>query len=293
MQIFQTEQHKIIQADCIEALQTQVLDNSVDLIFADPPYNIGKDFNGLADKWKTEESYLEWCYQWLDLCIAKLKNNGSMYVMTATQFMPFFDIYLRKKLNIISRIVWYYDSSGVQARSKYGSLYEPILFCVKDEKNYTFNSDAILVDAKTGSKRKLIDYRKNPPQPYNSEKVAGNVWEFPRVRYRMLEYENHPTQKPIALLERIIKASSNESDLVLDPFSGTFTTCAVAKTLNRQSIGIELQEDYIKIGLRRLDLQEEYQGERLVKELKSYEKPSNEFALKLFEPNGTSIYGNH
>jgi site-specific DNA-methyltransferase (adenine-specific) len=293
MQIFQDQQHKIIQADCIEALQTQILDNSVDLIFGDPPYNIGKNFNGLADKWETEESYLAWCYQWLDLCVSKLKDNGSMYVMTATQFMPFFDIYLRKKLNIISRIVWYYDSSGVQAKNKYGSLYEPILFCAKDEKNYTFNSEAILVDAKTGSKRKLIDNRKNPPQPYNTEKVAGNVWEFPRVRYRMPEYENHPTQKPIVLLERIIKASSNENDLILDPFSGTFTTSSVAKMLNRKSIGIELQEEYVKIGLRRLGLQEEYKGEKLLKELKTYQKPINEFALKLFEPDGTGIYGSN
>lgn len=273
MQIFQNQEHKIIHGDCLSALQTQICDNTVDLIFADPPYNIGKNFNGLADKWETEESYLAWCYQWLDLCISKLKDNGSMYVMTATQFMPFFDIYLRKKLSIISRIVWYYDSSGVQAKKKYGSLYEPILFCVKDEKNYTFNSEAILVEAKTGSQRKLMDYRKNPPQPYSSEKVAGNVWEIPRVRYRMPEYENHPTQKPTALLERIIKASSNENDVVLDPFSGTFTTCAVAQTLNRRSIGIEIQEEYVKIGLRRLQLAEDFKGEKLQKEIRTFETP--------------------
>ena len=76
----------------------------------------------------------------------------------------------------------------------------------------------------------------------------------------MDEYENHPTQKPIALLERIIKASSKVGDVVLDPFSGTFTTSYVAKTLGRQSIGIELQEEYIKIGLRRLELATEYKG---------------------------------
>ena len=124
--------------------------------------------------------------------------------------------------------------------------------------------------AKTGAKRKLIDYRKNPPQPYNSEKVPGNVWDFARVRYRMEEYENHPTQKPIALLERIIKASSNVGDLVLDPFSGTFTTSYVAKTLGRRSIGIELQEEYVKIGLRRLDLASEYKGTILEKVNKVY-----------------------
>ncbi|MFZ2970275.1 MAG: DNA methyltransferase, partial [Minisyncoccia bacterium] len=132
-------------------------------------------------------------------------------------------------------------------------------------------AEEILVEAKTGAKRKLIDYRKNPPQVYNSEKVPGNVWEFSRVRYRMDEYEDHPTQKPIALLERIIKASSNENDLVLDPFSGTFTTSFVAKQLGRHSIGIELQEDYVKIGLRRLEIQNEYNGEKLVREPRSFE----------------------
>lgn len=263
--------HRIIMGDVIDALGN-IEDFSIDLIFADPPYNIGKNFNGCKDKWKKDEDYLNWCYKWLNLCIKKLKQNGSFYVMTSTQFMPFFDIYLRNKINILSRIVWHYDSSGVQAKKYYGSLYEPILFCVKDKNNYTFNAKDILVNAKTGSQRKLIDYRKNPPKIYNSEKVPGNVWEFPRVRYRMDEYENHPTQKPIALLERIIKASSNKGDLILDPFSGTFTTSYVAKQLDRRSIGIELQEDYIKIGLRRLELQSEYNGEKLFKELRSFEK---------------------
>jgi site-specific DNA-methyltransferase (adenine-specific) len=241
------------------------------LIFVDPPYNIGKNFNGHKDKWATDEDYLNWCYKWIDLCIRKLKSNGSMYIMTSTQFMPFFDIFIRKKMTILSRLVWYYDSSGVQAKNYFGSMYEPILFCVKNPETYTFNADEILIEAKTGAKRRLIDYRKNPPQVYNSEKVPGNVWEFARVRYRMDEYENHPTQKPIALLERIIRASSNVGDTVLDPFSGTFTTSFVAKQLNRKSIGIELQEDYVKIGLRRLQLVDEYNGEKLQKEVRTFE----------------------
>jgi adenine-specific DNA-methyltransferase len=209
--------------------------------------------------------------------------------------MPFFDIYLRKSLTVLSRIVWYYDSSGVQAKQYYGSMYEPILFCVRDKNNYTFNSEDILVEAKTGAKRKLIDYRKNPPQIYNSMKVPGNVWEFARVRYRMDEYENHPTQKPLALLERIIKASSNPGDLVLDPFSGTFTTSFVAKELGRDSIGIELQEDYVKIGLRRLKLSNEYKGEQLQKEIRTFEtdKLASVNNLTLFEPHGTYIHRKH
>jgi len=192
--------------------------------------------------------------------------------MTATQNMPFFDIFLRKRLTILSRIVWSYDSSGVQARNYYGSLYEPILFGVKNHDNYTFNADDILVEARTGATRKLIDYRKSVPTMYNSKKVPGNVWNIPRVRYRMDEYENHPTQKPTALLDRIIRASSNPGDLVLDPFSGTFTTSSVAQALGRESIGIEADEEYVKIGLRRLEIQETYNGEILRREPKTYEQ---------------------
>jgi site-specific DNA-methyltransferase (adenine-specific) len=295
MEVFECKNNKIIHGDSLDILSVEVPNSSVDLIFVDPPYNIGKNFNGHKDKWATDDDYLNWCYKWIDLCIKKLKYNGSMYIMTSTQFMPFFDIFIRKRMTILSRLVWYYDSSGVQAKNYYGSMYEPILFCVKNPDSYTFNSDEILVEAKTGAKRKLIDYRKNPPQIYSSEKVPGNVWEFARVRYRMDEYENHPTQKPIALLERIIKASSNVGDLVLDPFSGTFTTSFVAKQLGRKSIGIELQEEYVKIGLRRLEIANEYKGEKLQKALRTFEnktvKPHTP-SLNLFDeqPNGTYIY---
>lgn len=261
--IFQNKLTKIIWGEAIEVLNQYVEDESVDLIFVDPPYNIGKKFANFLDQWSSEENYVEWCYQWLDLCINKLKKNGSIYVMSSTQAMPYLDLYLRKKITVLSRIVWYYDSSGVQAKKYYGSLWEPILFCVKDKNNYKFNSEDILVEAKTGSKRKLIDYRGDQPKPYNDQKVPGNVWNFSRVRYRMPEYEEHPSQKPEILLERIIKASSTPGDLILDPFAGTFTTCAVAQKLNRKSIGIEMQEEYIKIGLRRLGIASEYKGEIL------------------------------
>jgi site-specific DNA-methyltransferase (adenine-specific) len=275
--------HIIYNGDAIQVLESKIEDKSIDLIFVDPPYNIGKDFNGRKDKWNTDQEYLDWCFQWIDLCLKKLKDNGSFYVMTSTQFISYFDLYLRDKISILSRIVWSYDSSGVQAKNYFGSMYEPILFCVKDTKNYTFNSDDILVEAKTGAKRKLIDYRKNPPQPYNTEKVPGNVWDFPRVRYRMAEYENHPTQKPIALLERIIKASSNEGDIVLDPFSGTFTTSFVAKSLNRKSIGIEIDEDFTKIGIRRVLEETFLNGEYLRPEPKTYQI-KNPAQQTLFEP---------
>lgn len=272
MKIFKKNGHAVIWGDALEALKSDIEDKSVDLIFADPPYNIGKNFNGWKDRWPSEEAYLSWCYQWLELCILKLKPTGSLYVMTATQNMPFFDIFLRKRLTIMSRIIWAYDSSGVQAKKYFGSLYEPILFCVMNSQQYTFNANDILVEARTGAKRKLIDYRKPIPTVYNSKKVPGNVWSIPRVRYRMEEYENHPTQKPTALLDRIVRASSNPGDLVLDPFSGTFTTSYIAQMLGRNSIGIETDEEYIKIGLRRLAIQETYNGDILRRELKTFEQ---------------------
>lgn len=277
---FSNDRGSIYHGDAIEVLSS-IPDESVDLIFVDPPYNIGKNFAGRKDKWATDEEYLDWCYQWIKLCIQKMKPNGSLYLMTSTQFMPYFDLFVRDKVTILSRLIWAYDSSGVQAKKYFGSMYEPILYCVKNKNNYTFNAADIMVEAKTGSKRKLIDYRKNPPQPYKSEKVPGNVWNFARVRYRMEEYENHPTQKPTSLLERIIKASSNEGDVVLDPFSGTFTTCYVAQKLNRHFIGIEIQEDYFKIGLRRLEIAHKYKGEFLEKEKKTYEVKARKSELEI------------
>ncbi len=225
---------------------------SIDLIFLDPPYNIGKRFASFHDKWPSDAAYLKWCTSWLSECLRVLAPSGSLYLMGSTQAMPYLDLWLRERVEILGRIVWAYDSSGAQARRHFGSLYEPILHCVVDRKRYTFNADDILVEAKTGARRKLIDYRKPTPAVYNSQKVPGNVWQFPRVRYRMPEYERHPSQKPEALLRRIIAASSNPGELVLDPFAGTFTTGAVALALGRRFIGIEREREYVEIGLRRL-----------------------------------------
>jgi site-specific DNA-methyltransferase (adenine-specific) len=259
----------IFHGDCLEVLPG-LPDGSVDLVFADPPYNIGKRFAGFTDSWPSDAEYAAWCHKWLTQCIRILKPKGSLYVMTSTEAMPRLDLWLRDRMTVLSRIVWHYDSSGVQAKKYFGSLYEPILFCVKDAANYSFNVSDIEVEARTGAVRKLIDYRKDIPAPYKTTKVPGNTWYIPRVRYRMPEYEDHPSQKPEALLERIIKASSNPKEVVLDPFGGTFTTCAVAQRLGRRSIGIESQEEYVSIGLRRLGIGTQFNGEELRPLDKSY-----------------------
>ncbi|MBK5227256.1 MAG: adenine-specific DNA-methyltransferase [Actinobacteria bacterium] len=279
------DDHHVWHGDAMRVLD-QVPDGSCALIFADPPYNIGKRFKDFHDRWKDDASYAEWCKTWLDVCIRKLTSNGTLYVMSSTQNLPYLDIYLRERLTILSRIVWHYDSSGVQARKYFGSLWEPILHCVNDRKDYVFNADDIKVEAKTGAKRKLIDYRKDVPTVYSSEKVPGNAWYIPRVRYRMAEFEDHPSQKPEALLERIIRASSNEGDLVLDPFAGTFTTSAVAQRLGRRSIGIERAEDYVGVGLRRLGLATELNG-KLLKPIKKSTTRRNGIASGTVETEAT------
>lgn len=254
-----------ILGDSLTVLK-KMKDKSIQLIFADAPYNIGKNFGNNIDKWETVQNYVEWCKLWIEECMRVLSDTGTMYLMTATQHMPYLDVFVSEKYNVLCRIIWTYDSSGVQSKKMYGSLYEPILMMNKSKKfAYTFNFDDILVEAKTGARRKLIDYRKNPPQPYNTEKVPGNVWDFSRVRFKMDEYENHPTQKPESLMERIIKASSNQGDLVLDPFSGSFTTSAVGTRLGRVCVGIDLNEEYYEIGLRRTGIATERNGKSLRK----------------------------
>ncbi len=265
--LLSNENSMVILGNSLEILK-DIKSKSVDLIFADPPYNIGKNFGNNDDIWENVDSYVDWCKVWIDECFRILKDTGTMYFMSATQHMPYLDIYVSQKYNVLSRIVWTYDSSGVQSKRVFGSLYEPILMVNKSKSSpYTFNSEDILIEAKTGATRKLIDYRKDPPQPYNNKKIPGNVWNYSRVRFRMSEYENHPTQKPEALLERIILASSNPGDIVLDPFSGSFTTSAVAVRLGRKAVGIDLNEEYFRVGIRRTNISDEFEGIDLSKQI--------------------------
>lgn len=273
----------VIFNDCIDTLNC-MKDKSVDLIFADPPYNLGKDFGNDSDSWTDRKKYLDWCYTWIDECFRVLKDNGTFYMMNSTQNIPYISIYLQEHYYIVNDIVWAYDSSGVQSKKKYGSLYEPIIMATKSGKaKYTFNYQDILVEAKTGAKRGLIDYRKNPPQPYNTEKVPGNVWEFSRVRFKMEEYENHPSQKPEVLLERIIKASSNAGEIVLDPFGGSFSTAAVATRLGRKAISMDINREYFKIGIRRTGIADVYNGEVLQKDKSRKTKNTSKKDYKILQ----------
>lgn len=100
-----TKEHRLILGDSLKVLDL-IPDESIDLVFADPPYNIGKKFGEFVDRWSSDEDYAKWCEQWLEKVLKKLKPNGSMYIMSSTQCIPYLDIFLRKRISILSRIVW-------------------------------------------------------------------------------------------------------------------------------------------------------------------------------------------
>lgn len=222
-----------------------VPDNTVDLIIADPPYNIGKDYGNKTDKQSTN-SYLTFIKKFIYQSQRILKKNGSMFIYTGKQYYPYWYIEVERYMKIVNQIIWRYDSSSVQTKNKYGGIYEPILYAAMNNKKRTFNKEYCMVEAKTGSQRKLIDYRKNPPQLYNTQKIDGDVWDFVRVRYKMLEYTNHPTQKPLSICDRIVKVHSDEGDLVYIPFAGSGSEIESCIRNKRNWIATEINDTYIK-----------------------------------------------
>ena len=237
------ELNKVYNMDCVEYMRT-LPDECVDLIIADVPYNIGKDYGNNSDK-VNHNDYIRNIHLWIKEFNRVLKNNGTIFIYTGKQYYPYYYLEIEKTFTIQNQIIWNYDSSGVQAKTKYGSLYEPIIWATKHKKNYTFNKDFAMVEAKTGAKRKLIDYRKNPPQPYNTKKIDGDVWNFTRVRYKMPEYTTHPTQKPLSICDRIIKVHSNPNDLIYIPFAGSGSEIVSCINNNRNYIATELNRQYI------------------------------------------------
>lgn len=229
--------------NCLDFMEN-IPSGTVELVIADPPYNIGKNYGNNSDK-QSKNDYLKFISLFIESVERILTNNGSMIIYTGKQFYPYWYIEIEKYLHIINQIIWEYDSSAVQPKTKYGSIYEPIIYAAKSQNNRIFNSKYCMVDAKTGSKRKLIDYRKNPPKTYNSEKIAGDVWKYNRVRYKMPEYTKHPTQKPLSICDRIVKVHSNEKGIVYIPFAGSGSEIESCIKNHRNWIATEINEGYI------------------------------------------------
>ena len=243
------EVNKVYNADCIEVMR-EMQDASIDLIFADPPFNIGIKYHSYNDNLSYNE-YSNWSGRWIEQCYRILKENGSIYIAIGDEFAAEINIFLKKTgFYFRNWLIWYY-TFGQNQRKKFNRSHTHILYFTKSNTDFKFNSE----DIKIPSARQLIynDKRANP-----KGKVPDDVWDFPRVCGTFKErLGDHPCQMPEALLERVIKVSSNEGDIVLDPFGGTGTTAYVSKLLNRNYITIEKSEEYFNLILKRLNCDSE------------------------------------
>ncbi len=219
---------------------------SVDLIVADPPYNLGKDYGNTHDI-KGFEEYLAFSRQWLTRAHRVLKPIGTIYVFMGFRFISYLYNILDRELEMFfnSWVVWHY-TQGMGKKRGFSPRHDDILVFNKS-KDFIFDLDSIRVPQKYYRERNNMRGA-NP----------GDVWEFSHVHYCNENREDHPTQKPEGLIERMILGSSDEGCTVLDPFLGSGTTLRVCQQLNRNGIGIEINPDYVKMSQNRL--QREFSG---------------------------------
>ncbi len=237
----------------------KVKDCSVDLLIVDPPYNLFKDFGGKSFKKLGKEEYALYTEKWINAVIPKLKPTASVYVCCDWESAIVIGAVLNNHFILRNRITWQREK-GRGAKRNWKNSMEDIFFATVG-KDYTFNLDAVKQRRKV-----LAPYRENGV-PKDWEETAdgkfrdtcpSNFWDDISVPYwSMAENTAHPTQKPEKLIAKLILASSNVGDLVLDPFAGSGTTAVVAKKLGRKFIGIEQNPTYCAWAEYRLEKAEE------------------------------------
>lgn len=232
---------KIICGDVLDVLPN-IQSQSIDLICTDPPYNLGKNYGKTVDL-KAWHEYEEFTSLWLKECKRVLKPHGSIYVFMGVRFISKLFLMLEDIGFLFNGwITWHY-TQGMGRTKGFSPRHEDILYFTKS-KSFTFNIDDVRVPQKYYRERNNMAGA-NP----------GDVWSFSHVHYCAAERKPHPTQKPEGAIERIIRASSNERDVVLDPFMGSGTTARVARVLNRHFIGIEINPEYIELANARINKQ--------------------------------------
>lgn len=267
----------------------------VDLVFADPPFNIGYLYHDYEDR-KSVKEYLDFSRDWMAAVYRSLKPTGSFYLAIGDEFAADLCCIARRELgfNLRNWIVWHY-TFGQQTKKKFAKSHTHILYFSKEKPepglgNLTFNADEIRVksarqtvyaDSRANSRGKLPDDTwflrpqeatyfeagfKDVPLPSGTGPTAvpttdvsffdpaSSTWNISRVCGTFKEREGwHGCQMPIAVLDRIIKASSNEGDIVLDPFNGSGTTCVSAALLGRRFVGFDQSEEYVGFARKRLE----------------------------------------
>ncbi|MDD3585837.1 MAG: site-specific DNA-methyltransferase [Thermoguttaceae bacterium] len=254
----------IICQDCIEGMK-ELSPGCVDLVFTDPPFNIGYEYDSYKDK-RSSSDYLKWCKSWFEEIWRVLKPNGTFWLAIGDDYAAELKVLATRNLNFKLRnwIIWYY-TFGVHCAHKFTRSHTHLFYFVKDEKQFTFNDK----DIRVPSARQLVynDLRANPigripddtwilrpqdaPEAFCEDE---SVWFFSRVCGTFKERRGtHGCQMPELLMERIIRVSSNAGDLVLDPFFGTATTLCAAKKLNRHYLGYEISQNYCNLAKERLE----------------------------------------
>lgn len=287
----------VITGDALDELP-KIDGSSVDLVIADPPYNLGKDYGNNHDI-KGFDEYLAFSRSWLGEANRILKPSGTLYVFMGFRFISYIYDILDRELGMFfnSWIVWHY-TQGMGKTKGFSPRHDDILMFTKT-KAPKFNLDAVRVPQKFFRDRNNMRGA-NP----------GDVWEFSHVHYCNGNRQNHPTQKPEGLIERMVLASSDEGDFVVDPFSGSGTTLRVCQQLGRSGVGIEINPNYVtmtrdRLGaaftgfdsvdprmervprdLRRQDVREEYLDNH-----KKWFLAHHENAAKKFDDSVASMYG--
>ncbi len=261
--------HILISGDSAKLLKF-FPEESIDLIVTDPPYNADLNYGVYKDN-LSKGDYFEQAYSWFSEYAKILKSTGSLYVMNYPEInarlLPFFEDTLGLKLR--RWISWHYPSNIGHSKKNFTRSHRSILFFTKSD-NYTFNRDEILQlyeNPDVGKVRQLILKGKKGRGAYDFLTNADIVdMEMVRSEKNLLDSfyidllknvsedrlnKLHPCQLPFTLLEQLIRVSSNEGDIVLDPFAGTFSTSVVSVKLKRNSVGIELNPEYVKLGMTR------------------------------------------
>lgn len=247
--------NQVRNQDCIAGLKS-IADGVVDLAFADPPFNIGYDYDVYHDKLESE-NYLAWSRDWTAEVVRVLKPDGTFWLAIGDEYAAELKVMLQQEHRLTCRswVVWYY-TFGVNCKAKFSRSHAHLFHMVKQADRFTFNADAIRVpsarqlvynDRRANASGRLPDDTwilrpQDVPESFASDE---DTWYFPRVCGTFKERAGwHGCQMPEQLLGRIVRACSNEGELVLDPFSGSGTTLAVAKKLKRRFLGFELSPEY-------------------------------------------------
>jgi DNA modification methylase len=263
------EPNQILQGDSIEILN-KAEEGWADLVFADPPFNIGYLYHGYDDQRDVNE-YLDFSRNWMKAVHRALKPTGSFYLAIGDEFAADLCVIARRELGFHMRnwIVWHY-TFGQQTKKKFAKSHTHILYFTKSgpgsEEGFTFNADAVRVasarqttyaDNRANPKGKLPDDTwylrpQETPEPFFAG--DGDTWNVSRVCGTFKEREGwHGCQMPIGVLNRIIAASSNPGDVVLDPFNGSGTTVVAAAMMGRKYVGIDQSAEYVGYARKRLE----------------------------------------